>query len=223
MQARCLLTDAMGTLIALEPPAPRLARELAQRFGIEVAADDAERAIAAEIRYYRSHMNEGRDERTVTELRRRCAAELRAELPDLPAVGEQALTDALLASLEFTVFDDARESLLAAREHGLRVVAVSNWDASLPQVLGRVGLADALDGVVSSAAVGAAKPDPAIFEAALTVVGAAPGEALHIGDSLEEDVAGARAAGIAAVWLNRDGRPGVPGVPAIGSLRELRF
>ena len=154
------MIDAMGTLIALQPPAPRLARELDQRFGLEVTAAEAERAIAAEIRYYRSHMNEGRDDRTVAELRRRCAAEMRGALPDLSNVGEQALTDALIASLEFALFDDAREALQAARQHGLRVVVVSNWDSSLAQVLERVGLADVIDGVVSSAAVGAAKPDP---------------------------------------------------------------
>jgi putative hydrolase of the HAD superfamily len=223
MQRRCLLIDAMGTLIALQPPAPRLARELDQRFGLEVTAAQAERAIAAEIRYYRSHMNEGRDDRTVAELRRRCAAEMRSALPDLSNVGEQALTDALIASLQFALFDDAREALQAARQHGLRVVVVSNWDSSLAQVLERVGLADVIDGVVSSAAVGAAKPDPAIFEAALALARVAAGEALHVGDSLEHDIAGARAAGIAAVWLNRDGAAAPTGVRAVGSLRELRF
>jgi putative hydrolase of the HAD superfamily len=223
MQRRCLLIDAMGTLIALQPPAPRLARELDQRFGLEVTAAQAERAIAAEIRYYRSHMNEGRDDRTVAELRRRCAAEMRSALPDLSNVGEQALTDALIASLQFALFDDAREALQAARQHGLRVVVVSNWDSSLAQVLERVGLADVIDGVVSSAAVGAAKPDPAIFEAALALARVAAGEALHVGDSLEHDIAGARAAGIAAVWLNRDGAAAPTGVRGVGSLRELRF
>jgi putative hydrolase of the HAD superfamily len=217
------MIDAMGTLIALQPPAPRLARELDQRFGLEVTAAQAERAIAAEIRYYRSHMNEGRDDRAVAELRRRCAAEMGSALPDLSNVGEQALTDALIASLEFALFDDAREALQAARQHGLRVVVVSNWDSSLAQVLERVGLADMIDGVVSSAAVGAAKPDPAIFEAGLALARVAAGEVLHVGDSLEQDIAGALAAGIAAVWLNRAGGAAPAGVRAVGSLRELRF
>jgi putative hydrolase of the HAD superfamily len=217
------MIDAMGTLIALQPPAPRLARELDQRFGLEVSADQAERAIAAEIRYYRSHMNEGRDDRTVAELRRRCAGEMRSALPDLANVSEQALTDALIASLQFALFDDAREALQTARQHGLRVVVVSNWDSSLAQVLERVGLADVIDGVVSSAAVGAAKPDPAIFEAGLALARVAAGEALHVGDSLEQDIAGARAAGIAAVWLNRAGGAAPTGIRAVGSLRELRF
>lgn len=223
MQCRCLLIDAMGTLIALEPPAPRLARALDRRFGVQVTTAQAELAIAAEIRYYRSHLHEGRDERSVAALQRRCAAELRGALPALPGVSPQALTDALLASLQFRVYDDSRAALRAARRRGLRVIVLSNWDASLPQVLERVGLADTIDGVLSSAAAGAAKPAPAIFEAALALADVGAGEAVHVGDSLALDVDGARAAGIAAVWLNRDGAAIPAGVTAIRSLRELRF
>ncbi len=88
-------------------------------------------------------------------------------------------------------------------------MVVSNWDQSLGSVLARVGLDALLDGVVTSAEVGAAKPDPRIFEAALELAGVSAGEALHVGDSLEEDVAGAHAAGIEVVWLNR-GRADLP-------------
>ena len=57
--------------------------------------------------------------------------------------------------------------------------------------------------MVTSAAAGAGKPDPAIFEFALEAAGCRAAQALHVGDSLEEDVTGARAAGIEVVWLNR--------------------
>ena len=87
------------------------------------------------------------------------------------------------------------------------MVVVSNWDVSLAEVLERVGLAPLLDGVVTSAAVGAAKPDPAIFAHALALAGVPAARARHVGDSLDEDVAGARAAGIEPVLLRRDGGP----------------
>lgn len=222
MQRLCLMTDAMGTLIALQPPAPRLARELKARFGLEVSIAQAQQAIAAEIRYYRAHMNEGRDEPTVAELRGRCARELRRALPEPSStIDDNSMTEALVASLEFTVFDDAPDALRAARRDRLRVIVVSNWDASLAHVLDRVGLGDLIDGVVTSASVGAAKPDPAIFEAALALAGAVPAEALHVGDSLADDVAGARAAGIDAVWLNRDGGSAPAGVTAVATLGAL--
>jgi len=145
-------------------------------------------------------------------------------LPDgdrLARVDTASLTAALLASLRFTAFDDAREALLAARARGQRAIVVSNWDVSLLEVLELVGLAPLLHGVVTSAAIGARKPSPAIFEHALALAGAAPGQAIHVGDSLEEDVAGARACGIAAVLLRRDGEPGPAGVATIASLTQL--
>jgi putative hydrolase of the HAD superfamily len=77
-----------------------------------------------------------------------------------------------------------------------------------------------LDGVVTSAEVGAGKPDPRIFERALQVAGVAAGEALHVGDKVDNDVNGAAAAGVRGVLVQRDGTPPA-GVEAVGSLREL--
>src|SRR5207244_11352430 len=105
-------------------------------------------------------------------------------------------------------------------ERGLRLVVASNWDCSLPDVLARAGLASLLDGVVTSATVGATKPDPTLFAAALEVAGCAAAEAVHVGDSLENDVAGARAAGVAPVLLDR-ARGSHDGVTTIASLSEL--
>jgi putative hydrolase of the HAD superfamily len=99
-------------------------------------------------------------------------------------------------------------------------VVASNWDCSLPGALAQAGLLHLVDDVVSSAVVGAAKPDVRLFEAALAAAGCGPGEAIHVGDSLENDVAGATAAGIAALLLVRSG-DAPPGVPVIRSLVEL--
>jgi FMN phosphatase YigB (HAD superfamily) len=60
-----------------------------------------------------------------------------------------------------------------------------------------------------------------IFERALRLAGAGPEQAVHIGDSPEEDVAGARAAGIRAVLISRDGRVSPPGVQTVASLGEF--
>ncbi|MFZ0040488.1 MAG: HAD-IA family hydrolase [Solirubrobacteraceae bacterium] len=219
-----LLIDALGTLVALEPPAPRLRAGLARQLGIEVTEPQAQRALAAEITFYRAHMGDGRDAESLRRLRRHCARVLGEALPDPAALADlDALTDALLDALRFTAFPDARDALLRARSRGVRVVVVSNWDISLLEVLERVGLAPLLQGVVTSAAVGARKPAAAIFEHALRLAGTSAGAALHVGDSLDEDVAGARACGIRAVLLRRDGRPGPEGVPTITGLDELAW
>jgi putative hydrolase of the HAD superfamily len=223
-----ILLDALGTLVSLEPPAPRLADELRRRFDIDLSPAEAERAIAAEIHYYRAHHDEGRDRASLAALRQRCA---RAMGEALPARAGDALSrrdadaaqlaEALLASLCFTAFDDAAPALGALRVAGARLVVASNWDCSLHDVLERLELTPLLDGVVTSAEVGARKPAAAIFERALAVAGAAPAAAIHVGDSLEADVAGARAAGIEPVLIRRDLGPGPPGVRRIGSLAEL--
>jgi putative hydrolase of the HAD superfamily len=218
---RALLIDGMGTLVSLTAPAPLLVVELQRRFGVSVSEAEASRALAAEIAFYRAHMGSGRDADSLGELRRRCAEMLRDALP--AAVHNHDLGPALLAALRFEPFGDARQALLAARAHGARVVVVSNWDVSLAEVLERVGLAPLVDGVVTSAAVEAAKPDPAIFAHALALAGVPAGQARHVGDSLEEDVIGARAAGIEPVLLLRGGEPGPAGVCTIAGLSELAW
>ena len=80
---------------------------------------------------------------------------------------------------------------------------------------------DLLDGAVSSATVGAAKPSPAVFLAALELAGCQPGEAVHVGDSMANDVAGAHAAGIRAVLVDR-GDVAPAGIESVRSLAELR-
>ena len=78
-----------------------------------------------------------------------------------------------------------------------------------------------MDGAASSAVVGHAKPAPAVFEAALEIAGVAPDEALHVGDSLDNDIEGARAAGIRAVLVDRSGGPRPAGVETVRSLEEV--
>jgi putative hydrolase of the HAD superfamily len=217
-----ILLDALGTLLQLEPPAPLLRAQLRERFGVAVTEEESARAIAAEIAYYRVHLDEGRDPASVAELRSRCAEALRDALPgSWDGVSGAALTEALLASLRFEPFAEVAGALAAARARGQRLVVVSNWDASLHDVLARVGLGDLLDAIVTSAEAGARKPSPAIFERALAVAGVSAADAIHVGDTVEEDVAGARSAGIEAVLVRRDGGTGPAGVRTIASLAEL--
>ncbi len=217
MTTRAVFLDSFGTLVRMEPPGPRLRAELA-RDGFDVSEEQAEAAFRAEIAYYLEHHVDGRDERSLDALRDRCADRLRDSLA-LPGLDHARAREAMLASLRFSAFHDAAPALRELRERGLRLVVASNWDCSLPEVLERAGIAPLVDAVVSSASAGAVKPDARLFRAALEAAGCEPEEALHVGDSPEKDVAGARAAGIRAVLLDRDGN-GAAG-EAIRSLRDL--
>jgi putative hydrolase of the HAD superfamily len=90
-------------------------------------------------------------------------------------------------------------------------------------VLERAGLRGLLDGAVSSAEAGAPKPAGAVFAAALAAAGCGPDQAVHAGDSLENDVAGARAAGLRAVLVRRavGGGSAAGGVRVVSRLDEL--
>jgi putative hydrolase of the HAD superfamily len=213
-----VLLDALGTLVELRPPAPRLRRLLA-RAGFEVSEERAAAGFRAEITYYLAHHLEGSTPESLARLRDRCARELMEAL-DLPGLDHATARRAMLAALEFRPFADAAPALRRLRERGLRLVVASNWDCSLQHRLATAGLLELVDGVVSSAAAGAAKPDAAVFLRALELAGSRPDRAVHVGDSLRNDVEGARALGIRAVLLDRAGPPPV-GIEAVASLVEL--
>ena len=213
-----VLLDALGTLIELESPWPHLRTELAAR-GVVVGEEAAREAMLAEMAYYRAHHDEAGDWAGLKDLRRRCAAVVHQALEtSLPLADVQ---DALLAAIRFRAYAEVPAVLERLRAGGARLAVVSNWDVSLHDVLERTALRPLVDAVVISAELGAAKPDPAIFRAALERLGAGASEAIHVGDSVEHDVAGARAAGLEAVLVARNGAPAPAGVRVVASLDGL--
>jgi putative hydrolase of the HAD superfamily len=215
---RAALLDALGTLVELERPWPHLAGELAAR-GVSISEDDARRAMLAEMAYYRAHHDEAVDRANLEDLRRRCAEIVQAELG--LALPVQDVEEAMLGAIRFRPYPEVPGVLSELRARGVALVVVSNWDVSLHDVLARTGLRGLVDQVVTSAEFGAAKPDRAIFGHALELAGAQPHEAVHAGDSVEADVAGAIAAGIPAFLVARDGEPAPPGARAIPTLEGL--
>ena len=94
----------------------------------------------------------------------------------------------------------------ALKRAGVAFVIVTNNVTSEQRLkLDRCGLRPYVDALITSEDVGVTKPDARIFETALAAAGVRPAEAVMLGDSWMTDVAGARAAGVRAVWLNRTG------------------
>lgn len=218
--ARAVLLDAMGTLVQLERPWPHLVDALGRR-GVGISEAAARSAMLAEIAYYREHHDEAADAAGVEDLRDRCAAVLGEALGPI-GLDAHELRAAMLEALVFRPYPEVPAVLAALRDAGCVLVVVSNWDYSLLEVLDRTGLAGLVDGVVISALEGVSKPDARIFERGLAVAGAAAQDAVHVGDDLDVDVAGALAAGVRPVFVDRDGTGGAPaGVTAIPDLGHL--
>jgi len=118
------------------------------------------------------------------------------------------------------LFDDVRPTLAGLQAGGFRLAIVSNFDSRLRNICDGLGITPAFEAIVTSGGAGAAKPDPAIFLGAVAVLKLEPDQVLHVGDSLREDVAGARAAGLHAVHLLRGGREPSAN-PTIATLAEL--
>jgi phosphoserine phosphatase len=133
------------------------------------------------------------------------------------ALADQGIEDAQLADelaerfgverrARHEVFADAGEAL-SSLVGSYSMALVTNGAACLQrEKLAASGLSEYFDAVVVSGDLGVAKPDPSVFEHALSSLGLDPGDAVMVGDSLSKDVEGALAAGLGAVWVNRRGR-----------------
>src|SRR5579863_1364640 len=160
MPPRAILLDALGTLVALEPPAAPLAALVGERHGVAVTSADATRALRAEMAHYRANCIRAADARSLAALRLECAALVGRELGGrLAALDAAVLVPTLLESIRFHAYPEVPRTLARLRDEGFALVVASNWDVSLHDVLERTGLDVLLDGVVTSAEVGVAKPD----------------------------------------------------------------
>ncbi|MFN0123820.1 MAG: HAD-IA family hydrolase [Blastocatellia bacterium] len=101
------------------------------------------------------------------------------------------------------LYEDVAPALARLRARGYRLAVVSNFDTRLDDLLRELDLTRYFEAVYLSTRMGAAKPDPLIFQAALADLGVPPACALHVGDSLREDIHGAMAAGVQAVLIDR--------------------
>jgi HAD superfamily hydrolase (TIGR01509 family) len=123
--------------------------------------------------------------------------------PDVRTVAV-AITDGWLHSENFELFEDALPVLAELREHRLKIGLVSNTSRDLDAFIRHFQLE--VDAWVSSGSHGKVKPSPTIFRAVLDLLEVEPESAAMVGDSPEDDVEGARALGMQAFLLDREGR-----------------
>jgi putative hydrolase of the HAD superfamily len=132
------------------------------------------------------------------------------------------LFDFFTKDAAWKVFPDVIPTLDRLKAMGIIMGVISNWDSRLLPTLDNLNLSPYFSVVAVSAIVGSAKPDPGIFKYALEKTHVSPEEAIHIGDTIEFDLEGARGYGIQALLLDRSNSfPANPKHPTVPSLDRI--
>lgn len=192
MPIRALVFDLFGTLVT-RGPGPRAYRELVVTLPPWKWRHARRLFLTAEFP-------------TISDLH----AHLGARRGPGPAHFERLVAEGMA---EIQLYDDSVPTLERARAQGLRLALLSNLASPYKQPVFDFGLDGHFDAVVFSCEVGMAKPERGIYELVARELGVPAGELLMIGDTLRDDVHGARAAGLHALHIDRSGRR--------GDLREL--
>ncbi len=224
---RAVFFDAANTLLYPYPSVGELYAKLARAYGVEVRPADVEAGFRRSWELLQGQATSDPVRYGIGEADgRRWWHALVAETfrplgtPEPFDVFFEELYTLFGQSDVWRVFPEVVEVLQRLKARGLVTGVISNWDTRLEPLLDGLGLLGYLDHVVLSAVVGWEKPHPRIFEAALAQAGVLAAQALHIGDNYQQDVVGAREAGIHAVWLRRRGLQEAD-CPVVLSLRDL--
>ncbi|MFQ5597627.1 MAG: HAD-IA family hydrolase [Nitrospiria bacterium] len=121
------------------------------------------------------------------------------------------------------LFPETREVLesLAMQRYYLGII--SNFDSRLPTICGRLGIAQYFRQILFSSKAGYAKPSPKIFDYALKDASLMASETMYVGDHFENDVVGARGAGMVPVFIVRSEGEAQRGYShRIESLRDIQ-
>lgn len=226
---RAVFLDIGDTVMRPNPSWEHIYAIAFEEHGVSVEIDRLRDALRAAYHHGGWGFEEGFDPTEETSYRRTVEID-RAAIAELgigpmPDSFYRRLSELFMLISNWHVFPDVLPALEELQRRGIRVGAVSNWVWQLPELLHSLELVKHFDFIAASARVGFEKPHPEIFRYALEQAGVSPAEALHVGDHLDADVAGAQGVGIGAVMIDRrerftpDDMP--PGVPLIRSLTEL--
>jgi HAD superfamily hydrolase (TIGR01662 family) len=191
----------------LAKPGPLLGgpgyRDAAARFGLSLDPDRYPEARAGALEDLQRHPELDHDEEIWIRFTEDILRGMGAEGPDVRAIALE-ITRGWERSENFELYEDVLPALGALREHGLKLALVSNTSRDLDAFIRHFALD--VDAWISSSRHGKVKPSPSIFRAVLELLETEPQRAAMVGDSPDDDVAGALALGMRAFLLDREGR-----------------
>jgi REG-2-like HAD superfamily hydrolase len=226
---RAVFLDIGDTVMRPNPSWEHVYAMAFAEYGIEISIEDLRVALRQAYRHGGWGFDDGFEPTEETSFRRTVeidqAAIAQLGIGPMPDAFFRRLGELFMVTSHWHVFPDVLPTLVALKERGLVVGAVSNWVWNLPELLHSLDLVGQFDFITASARVGFEKPHPRIFEEALEKAQVRPWEAIHVGDHLDADVHGAERLGIGAVLMDRYHRHKPeelpPGLPVIDSLDEL--
>ncbi len=209
-KTHAIFFDAGGTLFRPFPSVGHYYSEVAARHGCKVGAREVEEAFH---RVWREHDKIGNlhgpcDEKVEKMFWRKIVTAVFRDFGGFRSFNDffDELHDLFAEPSVWKLYPEVEEVLRDLKRKNYIIGLVSNWDSRLLNLCKGLGLDPYLDFKVISAMFGVAKPDPKIFLEAVRLAQVPAGEAVHIGDSLEDDIRGAHLAGIKSIWLDRTGR-----------------
>ena len=211
-QPKVIFLDAVGTLFGVRGSVGQIYGEIAQRFGVEVESKILNKAFFKAFAASEPPVFLGVKPEEIPAcefvwwqaiaLRTFHEAEALHQFSNF-ADFFQELYDHFATAEPWYVYEDVRPALEMWRQMGIDLGILSNFDSRLYTVLEALDLFQFFTFITISSQVGAAKPDPKIFTAALEKHQCKAEEAWHIGDSFKEDYQGAEAVGLKGIWLKR--------------------
>lgn len=209
---KVIFLDAVGTLFGVRGSVGEIYSQFAQGFGVEVSADLIDHTFSESFKKAPPAAFPGINSQELQsyefEWWKAIAFETfeQAEVMDRFTDFDRFFNELYHYFSTFYpwfVYPDVKSSLLSWKNQGIELGVISNFDSRLHKVLNALGLQPFFKSITISTEVGTAKPDPKIFHTALAKHGYKPHEALHIGDSYEDDYLGAIEAGFSPIWLQR--------------------
>jgi len=214
VQIKAVTFDVGGTLIEPWPSVGHVYAEIAARHGLKTFSAEQLNArfkqawrARKNFGHYRQDWEEQVKEVYGTDSKSSCAA----FFPEL--------YDRFAQPGAWPLFEDVVPALHALAYREIKLAIMSNCDERLRGLLHAMKLDRYFEAIAISCEVGFPKPSPAIFEHATTKLGLPAGSILHIGDSWEMDIVGAKTAGFEALQIHR--QPGTPDAEGLHSLAEL--